>query len=39
MWGATGLPLQAFNGAVGATFSESTAYARIEAVFVYYREL
>ncbi len=39
VWGATGLPLQAFNGAVGATFSESTADARIEAVLDYYREL
>jgi len=39
VWGATGLPLQAFNGAVGATFSESTADARIETVLAYYREL
>ena len=39
VWGATGLPLQAFNGAVGATFSESTADARIETVLDYYREL
>ena len=39
VWGATGLPLQAFNGAVGATFGESTADARIEAVLDYYREL
>ena len=39
IWGSTGLPLQAFNGAIGATFSEATADARIETVLDYFREL
>lgn len=39
VWGSTGLPLQAFNGAVGATFSDETADARIETVLGYFREL
>jgi GNAT superfamily N-acetyltransferase len=39
VWGSTGLPLQAFNGALAATFSDETADARIEAVLEYFREL
>ena len=39
VWGSTGLPLQAFNGAAGATFSEESADARIETVLGYFREL
>jgi GNAT superfamily N-acetyltransferase len=39
VWGSTGLPLQAFNGAVGATFSDETADARIETILDYFREL
>ncbi|HEX5013491.1 MAG TPA: GNAT family N-acetyltransferase [Candidatus Limnocylindrales bacterium] len=39
IWGSTGLPLQAFNGAIGATFSEANADARIETVLDYFREL
>jgi ribosomal protein S18 acetylase RimI-like enzyme len=38
-WGSTGLPLQAFNGAVAATFSDETADARIEMILDYFREL
>jgi hypothetical protein len=32
VWGSTGLPIQAFNGAIAATFSEAAAPARIETV-------
>jgi ribosomal protein S18 acetylase RimI-like enzyme len=39
IWGSTGLPLQAFNGAIAATFSESTADERIETVLDYFRGL
>jgi hypothetical protein len=39
VWGSTGLPLQAFNGAIAATFSEEIADERIETVLGYYREL
>src|SRR5262245_18395325 len=39
VWGATGLPIQAFNGVVGATFDAETANARIETILDYYREL
>jgi GNAT superfamily N-acetyltransferase len=39
VWGSTGLPIQAFNGAVGATFRPETADARIETVLDYFREL
>jgi GNAT superfamily N-acetyltransferase len=39
VWGSTGLPIQAFNGAVGATFSAEKADARIETVLDYFREL
>jgi ribosomal protein S18 acetylase RimI-like enzyme len=39
VWGSTGLPLQAFNGAVGATFSDETADERIDTVLGYFREL
>jgi GNAT superfamily N-acetyltransferase len=39
VWGSTGLPIQAFNGAIGATFRHETADARIETVLDYFREL
>jgi GNAT superfamily N-acetyltransferase len=39
VWGSTGLPIQAFNGAIGATFSPETADARIETILDYYRRL
>jgi ribosomal protein S18 acetylase RimI-like enzyme len=39
VWGSTGLPLQPFNGAIAATFSEEAADQRIETVLGYYREL
>jgi ribosomal protein S18 acetylase RimI-like enzyme len=39
IWGATGLPIQAFNGAIAATFSSATADTRIETVLDYFREL
>jgi len=39
VWGSTGLPLQAFNGAIAATFNKETADERIETVLGYYREL
>jgi ribosomal protein S18 acetylase RimI-like enzyme len=39
VWGSTGLPHQAFNGAAAATFSEATADARIETILDYFREL
>jgi GNAT superfamily N-acetyltransferase len=39
VWGSTGLPLQSFNGAVAATFSDETADARIETVLEYFRSL
>jgi GNAT superfamily N-acetyltransferase len=39
VWGSTGLPLQAFNGAAGATFSDESADDRIETVLGYFREL
>ena len=39
LWGTTGLPLSAFNGATAATFTETTADARIDQVLDYFREL
>jgi ribosomal protein S18 acetylase RimI-like enzyme len=39
VWGSTGLPLQAFNGALAATFSGETADARIETILDYFRGL
>jgi len=39
VWGATGLPIQAFNGAVAATFSEDAADGRIATILAYFREL
>ena len=39
VWGSTGLLLQAFNGALAATFGRETADARIETVLGYFREL
>lgn len=39
IWGSTGLPLQAFNGAIGARFTEVDADARIETILDYFREL
>ena len=37
-WGATGIPLPVFNGAAGATFTESTADARIDRILGYFRD-
>jgi hypothetical protein len=39
VWGSTGLPIQAFNGAIAATFGEASADDRIETVLDYFREL
>ena len=39
LWGATGIPHGAFNGATGAAFTEANADARIERVLGYFREL
>jgi ribosomal protein S18 acetylase RimI-like enzyme len=39
IWGSTGLPLQAFNGAIGARFTENDADERINTVLGYFREL
>ena len=39
VWGSTGIPGPAFNGATAATFSEDTADARIDTILDYFREL
>jgi ribosomal protein S18 acetylase RimI-like enzyme len=39
IWGATGIPGAAFNGATAATFSEESADARIETILDYFRSL
>ena len=39
IWGSTGIPGPAFNGATAATFSDDTADARIETILDYFREL
>ena len=39
LWGTTGLPHSAFNGATSATFTETTADARIDHILGYFREL
>jgi hypothetical protein len=39
IWGATGIPGAAFNGATAAVFSEETADARIDKILDYFREL
>lgn len=39
IWGTTGLPLSAFNGATAATFTRTSVDARIDQVLDYFREL
>jgi hypothetical protein len=39
VWGTTGLPLSALNGAAAATFTEATADARIDHILDYFQEL